>query len=83
MQLASWLLIWADAVPYESTARLSDPGDIAVKLSTGVSTRLAAWFEASLRYGTENARAARHWEYIPDVRFFVVGARFYIFPDRG
>ncbi|MEA2697765.1 MAG: hypothetical protein QOI66_2036 [Myxococcales bacterium] len=82
LQGTSWLLLWADAIPYLPTAQLSNPGQTALELFVGVSARVTAWFEASAQCGTFNALTARHWEYVPDVWICSGTLRFYFLPAR-
>jgi hypothetical protein len=80
VQATSWWLLWVDAIPYLPTDRFSDPGQTAVEVLAGMSFRLTAGFETGVSCGSFNVFAARHWEYIPDVRFCTATLRFLFFP---
>lgn len=82
VQATSWWLLWVDAVPYLPTAQFSDPGQAAMQLLAGMSFRVTAGFEASVRCGTLNVFAARHWEYLPDVSLCSATLTFLFFPTE-
>jgi hypothetical protein len=68
LQATEHLLLWASVIPYLPVARLADPSDAAVEVVAGVSVAVTKHLDVGASCWSLDVRAARTWEYVPDVR---------------